>query len=317
MGMTKYDRLLHILNLLRARRNMTAGRLADECGVTERSIYRDILALSEANIPIYYDNGYKLASGAFLPPLNFDHDEYLFLKIAIESSPLKATDKYAGLVKRIQAKVEACLSDSVLERSRFTPVATHIDIPMTIEQERGEQFYGAIEEAATNSRCLKISYDSIQSGPSERVVEPYFIIFKSRAFYFVAHCRLRDEVRTFRLDRVSAVEPTKELFTRPDDINAATYFEGSWRVYSGDPVRVVVRFTGAAARVVSSGLHHTAELIEQADDNSILYTVTCRGLQEIQRWILGFGAEAEVIAPDELRDELRTIGAFYRDTYDS
>jgi predicted DNA-binding transcriptional regulator YafY len=317
MGMTKYDRLLYILNLLRSRRNMTAGRLAKECGVTERSIYRDILALSEANIPIYYDNGYKLASDSFLPPLNFDYDEYLFLKMAIESSPLKATDKYSGLAKRIQAKVEACLSDSVLQRSRFTPVATHIDIPMTIEQERGERFYGVIEEAATNGRCLKISYDSIQSGQSERVVEPYFIIFKGRAFYFIAHCRLRDEVRTFRLDRVSDVEPSDELFTRQDDIDAKTYFEGSWRVYSGEPVKVVIRFTGSAARVVSLGTHHIAELIEPTDDGAVLYTVTCRGLHEIQRWILGFGIEAEVIAPDELRQEINTIGAYYRDTYDS
>lgn len=316
MGMTKYDRLLHILNLLRARRNMTAGKLADECGVTQRSIYRDILSLSEANIPIYYDHGYKLASDAFLPPLNFDYDEYLFLKMAVESSPLKATDKYSGMVKRIQAKVEAGLSDKVREHSRFTPVATHIDIPMTIEQERGERFYGVIEEAATNSRCLKISYDSIHSGPSERMVEPYFIIFKGRAFYFVAYCRLRDEVRTFRLDRVSAVEPSEELFTRPNDINAESYFEGSWRVYSGEPVRVVIRFTGAAARVVSMGSHHTAELIESADDGAVLYSVTCRGLQEIQRWILGFGAEAEVIAPVELRQELSAIGAYFRDTYD-
>ena len=317
MGMTKYDRLLYILNLLRARRNMTAGRLAEECGVTERSIYRDILALSEANIPIYYDNGYKLASDSFLPPLNFDYDEYLFLKMALESSPLKATDKYSAMAKQIRAKVEACLSDNVRQHSRFTPVATYIDIPMTLEQERGERFYGAIEEAATNSRCLKISYDSIQSGPSERVVEPYFIIFKGRAFYFVAHCRLRDEVRTFRLDRVSDVKPSDELFTRRDDIDAETYFEGSWRVYSGEPVKVVIRFTGAAARVVSSGFHHVAELIEETDDGAVLYTVTCRGLQEIQRWILGFGAEAEVIAPEELRTELTAIGAYFRDTYDS
>ncbi|MDH3892048.1 MAG: YafY family transcriptional regulator [candidate division Zixibacteria bacterium] len=317
MGMTKYDRLLHILNLLRARRNMTAGRLAVECGVTERSIYRDILALSEANIPIYYDNGYKLASDSFLPPLNFDYDEYQFLKTATESTPLRTTDKYGAMAKRVQAKIEACLSDAVRKHSRFTPVAMHVDIPMTLEQERSELFYGDIEEAATNSRCLRISYDSIESGQTERVVEPYFIIFRGRAFYFVAYCRLRSQVRTFRLDRVSEVQPTEELFRRREDICAETYFDGSWRVFSGEPVKVVIRFSGAAARVVSMGNHHSDELIESADDGTIVYTVTCRGLQEIQRWILGFGREAEVIAPDELRNELAAIGAYLRDTYDA
>ena len=51
MGMAKYDRLLFILNLLRTRRNLNAAMIAAECGVTERSIYRDVIALSEANIP--------------------------------------------------------------------------------------------------------------------------------------------------------------------------------------------------------------------------------------------------------------------------
>ncbi len=316
MGMTKYDRLLYILNLLRSRRNLNAGRLAEECGVTERSIYRDILALSEANIPIYYDNGYKLASDNFLPPLNFDYDEYLFLRTALESSPLRLTDKYADMARKVQAKVEACLSESVLKRSKFTPIATHIDIASSLVQERGEQFYSVVEQAATEGRCIEIEYDSIHSGLNTRTVEPYFIIFKDRAFYFVAYCRLRSEFRTFRLDRILSVKLTDELFSRRDDINVETYFEGSWRVYSGDPVRVVVRFKGAAAKVVQTCTHHVDELVEAADDNTVLYTVTCRGLEEIQRWILGFGSEAEVLEPEVMRMELASIGRYLSKTYD-
>src|SRR3990172_6750233 len=89
MGMTKYDRLLYILNVLRSRRAVNAARLDEECAVTERSIYRDIIALSEANVPIYYDHGYKLTSDNFLPPLNFTLEEYQALQLAIDSSPLQ------------------------------------------------------------------------------------------------------------------------------------------------------------------------------------------------------------------------------------
>ena len=105
MGMAKYDRLLYILNLLRSRKNLNAAKLAEECRVTERSIYRDMIALSEANVPIYYDNGYKLASDNFLPPFNFDFDEYCCLRLALESTPLKTTDKYSKLINQIQAKL--------------------------------------------------------------------------------------------------------------------------------------------------------------------------------------------------------------------
>jgi len=317
MGLSKYDRLLYILNLLRVRRNLNAGRLAEECGVTERSIYRDMIALSEANIPIYYDNGYKLASDSFLPPLNFSYDEYLCLKTALDSSPLRATGKYTELMKRLKVKVETCLSDAVRRQSRFTPAAMHIDIAMTQEQERAERFYGVIEDAATNCRCLELTYESIESGPNDRVVEPYFIIFRGTAFYFVARCRLREEFRTFRIDRVVDVKPTTETFIKKDGIEAETYFRGSWRVYSGEPVKVVVRFSGAAARVVSSSSHHSDELIEEADDGAVIYSVVCRGLEEIKRWILGFGAEADVIEPDDLREDLGAIGEYLRTTYRS
>ncbi|MCK4427433.1 MAG: HTH domain-containing protein [candidate division Zixibacteria bacterium] len=75
--MAKADRLLLILNLLRSRRNLKASNLAKECEVSERTIFRDIQALSEARVPIYFDSGYKLLTDAFLPPLNFTVDELL------------------------------------------------------------------------------------------------------------------------------------------------------------------------------------------------------------------------------------------------
>ncbi|MFH0930314.1 MAG: HTH domain-containing protein, partial [Candidatus Zixiibacteriota bacterium] len=81
--MGKADRLLLILNLIRSRRNLRAKDLALECGVSERTIFRDINAISSANIPIYFENGYKFLTDAFLPPLNFSLDEYLVLYLGL------------------------------------------------------------------------------------------------------------------------------------------------------------------------------------------------------------------------------------------
>lgn len=310
MGMAKYDRLLYILNLLRARRNLNAAALADECGVTERSIYRDIVALSEANIPIYYDNGYKLASDNFLPPLNFDYDEYTAVRLALESSPLARSGRYCEPLKRVRSKLEAMVSESVRNRRRFTPQTTHMHIASTHEEEQCARFHEIIESAAEKCRCLKLRYTGIESGETERVVEPYFIVFRGRAFYFVAYCRLRDGMRTFRLDRVIELQPTDETFVRRDGVDPSTYFEGSWEVYSGEPTTVRARLTGGAARVVKTGCHHPEEHVEVVDDDTVLYTVTVRGDEEIMRWLLGFGHEAVVLAPTGLQQKLAAIGAF-------
>ncbi|HEX2897806.1 MAG TPA: WYL domain-containing protein, partial [candidate division Zixibacteria bacterium] len=273
MGMHKYDRMMYILNSLRSRKNLSALRLSQECGVTERSIYRDILSLSEANVPIYYDRGYKLASDNFLPPLNFDLDEYNCLKMALDSSPLGKTDKYQALIKRIKAKVDAGLSDTVKNKRQFMPPPAQLEIPVTASIDQPGLF-SQIEQAIQDDRCLEIEYDSIESGKSKRMVEPYFIVFRSRAFYFVAYCRKTNDFRTFRMDRISSAADTEKTFVRKEGINAESYFDGSWGVFRGERISVVVLFRGTAAKVVSRGKHHPGEQIERLRDGTVKYKVT-------------------------------------------
>ncbi len=315
MGMSKYDRLLYILNLLRSRKNLNARRLSEECGVTERSIYRDIAALSRANIPIYYDHGYKLASKCFLPPLNFDFDEYRCLHLALDSTPLTRTPKYRSVLRRVKAKIDANVADSVKQKKKLNPLTTHVQVATTIMDDKVEKFYSIIDRAIMSWRCLRLAYDSVESGSTERVVEPYFIIFRGRAFYFVAYCRLRRDFRTFRIDRILDVTLLSEQFKVRPDIHPSLYFEGSWAVGSGDPVEVAARFRGAAARVVATGKHHPSESVETVAPDVVLYRVVTRGLDEIQRWLLGFGSDVEVISPPALRRRLARLGAYLASTY--
>lgn len=317
MGMSKYDRLLFILNILRSRRNLTARNLAEECGVTERSIYRDIISLSEANVPIYYDHGYKLASNNFLPPLNFSYDEYNCLKMALETTPLGKTDKYQMVIKNIRAKVDAGLSDVVKEKHRFTPQATHIEIPVTESQENQSEIFGKIENAITNNIKIEIKYYSIRSGLGSRIVEPYFIMFRGRAFYYVAYCIKSKEFRTFRIDRTISVMFTDSIFRRRPGVDARTYFDGSWSVFLGEKVDVTIMFTGTAAKLIGSSSHHPNETKKFYEDGRVKYSITTRGIEEIARWILSYGNEAEVIKPVSLRDELFRLGKQLSNMYEN
>lgn len=308
MGMSKYDRLLYILNLLRSRRSLNAQRLAEECQVTERSIYRDIISLSEANIPIYFDNGYKLASGNFLPALNFSPEEYSYLKLALESSPLaKAGDK-GTILKQIKAKIDSGLSETTRQKKKTTPATSHIDIETTAPRPVSTRFYGLIESAIADQTCLKIDYFTIEHGLTTRTVDPYFIMFRRHAFYFVAFCHLRKEFRTFRIDRTKKIQATPDLFSRKRGIHASDYFADSWQLYHGEPVGVVVRFRGASARVVTASQHHSKESIEKVGPDELIYRVKVNGTEEIGRWLLGFGGDVEVLEPAELREIMLKAG---------
>ena len=172
MGMSKYDRLLHILNLLRSRRTLNAQKLAEECQVTERSIYRDIISLSEANVPIYYDNGYKLASSNFLPPLNFSFEEYSCLRLALESSPLARIGDKGDLLRQVCAKIDAGLSEATRDRRKTALDVAHIEIESTQARQRVAQYYSVIENAISDQNCLEVEYLTIEHGLTKRKVEP-------------------------------------------------------------------------------------------------------------------------------------------------
>jgi predicted DNA-binding transcriptional regulator YafY len=317
MGMAKYDRLLYILNLLRSRRTLNAQRLAEKCQVTERSIYRDLISLSEANVPIYYDNGYKLASENFLPPLNFTFDEYTCLKLALDSSPLARTGGKENLLKQIRAKVDSGLSEATRSQKRTAVDIAHIKIDTTSPRKIPTSYYGALERAIADRTCMRIEYETIEHGLTRRTVDPYFIVFRRHAFYFVAFCHLRDAFRTFRIDRIRSLRATGQAFRRRSGISARDYFADSWQLYRGDPVEFKIRFRGRAARVVLSGCHHPREKIEHLEGNEILYRVKVRGTEEILRWLLGFGVEAELLEPVALRRELVRIGRAMARTYKS
>jgi predicted DNA-binding transcriptional regulator YafY len=303
--MPKYDRLLFILNLLRSRRNLNAARIAGECGVTERTIYRDIISLSEANIPIYYDRGYKYASDNFLPPLNFDVDEYLTLKTVLETSPLNKSGPDRRIIKSIKTKIEAGLSQTVRREKAMTTSPTSVRIKSTTSDLAKERYYAIVEDAIRKHLIINLQYDSIESGLTKRKLEPYFMIFIERAFYFVGYCYLRKELRTFRIDRIRNISLTDKKFATRRNIDPAAYFKDSWGVFSGEPVMVEVIFSGRAARIITSGRHHSSEEIIPLDGDKIKYRARVSGIKEIRRWLMGFGGEAKVLKPLSLADDLR------------
>jgi len=98
---------------------------------------------------------------------------------------------------------------------------------------------------------------------------------------------------------------TDKKFIPRKDIDPVRYFENSWGVFSGEPVEVEVIFSGKAARVVRLGHHHAKEKVTPIENDRVKYEVTVRGIEEICRWLIGFGGEAIVIKPAGLRAELK------------
>ncbi|MEE9554859.1 MAG: YafY family protein [candidate division Zixibacteria bacterium] len=298
--MRKTERLLYILSLLRTHRRMRAIDLARKCEVTERTIYRDIISISAANIPIYFDGGYKLLHNEFLPPSNLSSVETGFL-LSLLSSPMFDKGKpFRDTARRIAEKLEVAGSEKADISS--------IDIGVvSTERVDNHKHTSSIEKAVRNKINIVIGYESLKGEKTERKISPYAMAFRKHAWYLVGYCHLRDDIRTFRLGRVHDVRLSREKFEIPGDFSIEKYFSASWGVYRGKLIKFKVKFRGEAAIIVKTSRHQQYEEIEEFDDGTVIYKAVVAGRVEFIRWVLGFGAQAEIIEPVSARREILKI----------
>lgn len=109
--MTKAERLLFIVNLFRVKKSVSMKELVGECGVSRRTIYRDILSLSGLNIPVYFDDGYRLSREISLPALNFTRDEQELIGYCLKNSHLSRSPRFKDMIRNIELKILSALPD--------------------------------------------------------------------------------------------------------------------------------------------------------------------------------------------------------------
>jgi predicted DNA-binding transcriptional regulator YafY len=143
---------------------------------------------------------------------------------------------------------------------------------------------------------------------TDRRVDPYHLTLHGGGFYLVAHCHLRNDIRLFAVERVRELEVLTARFDRPVSFDIDKYLHGVWGIIRGDVVTVRVVFARGLARYIRDRLWHPTQSFRDLDDGRLEMTARVADTLEVRRWILGFGSEAEVLAPASLREALRLEG---------
>lgn len=211
--MSRAERLLDLIQLLRRHRAPISGpALADELGVSIRTLYRDIATLQAQGADIQGEPGvgYVLRPGFTLPPLMFTADEIEALVlgsrwVARRAEDARLGDAAANAISKITSVLPDDLRQSV-EGSALLVGAGEV-IPAVVD-------LGAIRLAIRNERKLAIAYRNADGSATERVVWPFAIGFFDRVRVVAAWCELREDYRTFRLDRISRMEPLPDRYPR-------------------------------------------------------------------------------------------------------
>lgn len=167
------------------------------------------------------------------------------------------------------------------------------------------QVFDALAKAVMDGAEVSFAYHKLAGEKSEpRTVQPYHLGCIENQWYLFAHDADRGAVRTFALPRIRSVEKTGGKFRRPKDFSLAKILEGSFAVFEGGRTdKVRIRFTGVAARLVGERVWHASQKLTSGKSGLVLEMRV--GLSpDLRQWILGWGAEAEVLEPPDLRRDL-------------
>lgn len=298
----KIERLLAIIVLLLNRRKVTAKELAEHFEVSIRTIYRDIATLNGAGIPVISSQG---QAGGLAIPDGYKLSRQLLTARDLEAMLATLRGVNQALANRDLQRIIETL-DSLLPKGD-EPASVPVHRPLIIDitpwgpSVTPEQTIQTLQQAVDGALLLDFSYTDSSGQVSRRTVEPHSLVFKGYAWYVVAYCRLRRDFRLFRLSRISAPYLRGESFVRRDlgDIKRFLRFD------CGPTLPVVLRFSQSVRAKVEEYLPG-AEL-ECEDNHHIIAHLELPDDPWLFSFILGFGADVEIIAPRAWRKRVQKI----------
>lgn len=302
-------RVLAMLELLQTGGQRTVGELAARLGVEERTVRRYAGHLADLGIPVEAQRGryggYRLLPGYKLPPLMLTDDEAVAVVLglmAAEREGLATTDHAAtasalAKVSRVLPRPLGRRLESLLSTAQFTapvrPTAPAVADTLL-----------ALASAAQAQRTVVIAYTAWDGQESQRELDLYGLVFHAGRWYVTGHDHGRDDVRTFRLDRIAAVRQGEGGYDVPADFDARTQVvSGIAAVRWSHEVSVVLRtsLADAVERLPAS----VGRLSEHVD--GVLLQARAERLDGMARMLAGLGWDFEVVAPDALRREVLAL----------
>ncbi|MFT4194414.1 helix-turn-helix transcriptional regulator [Ottowia sp.] len=208
--MRRADRLFQIVQLIRGRRLTTAAFLARRLEVSERTVYRDVADLQSQGVPIEGEAGigYRLGAGFELPPLMFTQDEARALVAAARLAQSWLDAGMAGDVEGALGKILSVLPPA----ARASAESLAVYAPPMFLDEAARQRLQTLREAVQSRHKLGLDYRDVQEAPSRRTVRPLGCFYWGKVWTLAAWCELRGDFRSFRIDRIDAVQVLDERF---------------------------------------------------------------------------------------------------------
>jgi predicted DNA-binding transcriptional regulator YafY len=306
------ERLLKIDNLLRSSNLQTSDTLANALEVTERTIRSDLAFLRDRfHAPLEYKKktGWHYTDLTWrLPSISLSTGELFALVLGarlLEAYSGSAYEKelrtsIERLSERLPEKSWIDLQQLADERIVFRSGAEMINLDPKLWQQ-------LIEACRTSRRVWIHYYAATRLQESERVIDPYLLhVYRATNPYIIGFCHKRQDFRWFRIDRIKELRILDETFERDSSFNAQNYLEKIFQAeVGGNPVSVSIWFDASSAPFIRERRWHVTQEITEHGDGSLTLHLVSSGLNDLKRWVLGYGKGAVVKQPSELVELVR------------
>ncbi|MBN2106831.1 MAG: transcriptional regulator [Deltaproteobacteria bacterium] len=308
--------------LIASKRGKTAQELAEVLDCNLRSVYRDLAVLQTAGFPICNEKANAKKVWTVMEtykssiPLPLDMTELMALYFSLDMLRAMHDTAFYDSLESLYEKIKTTLPP---ESTKFLQ---NFQKAITVDQKQYRQ-YGklktiitGINDAIMRRSSIDIIYFALKrKSRTKRMVDPYRIWFINGTFYLIGYCHLRQEVRTFALDRIRNIAITDSSFTIPEDFDFNDFMSGGFGAYSGIPEKVCVSFAPEIAGYIEEKIWHKSQHITRNKNGSILFEATVAVNEELENWLLSWGAKARVLEPVELKERMVSEAAKMASAY--
>jgi len=297
--------------LARSRAGVGIDRLVDELECTRRTLYRDLDALRYAGFPVIDEKRdgrvfYKFIEKYGLGDAPFTPDEVVALALSADLlSVLEGTLFYDSIQSALN-KLRANLGPEVTEYLGTLRDSLRVIPEPHKSYSESRETLRVLHEAVLRQRRVRIQYRSASSGGREslRELDPYRVWYRSGGLYVVGFDHQSSELRTFAIERILSIDLLEISFEILEDFDFDQFVASAFGVISDTATPLRIRFAPSMVPYVEERTWHPSQVLERTEDGSLELCMNVGSTAEVRNWILSFGANARVLEPESLREEI-------------
>lgn len=303
-------RLLRLLILLyQYPEGLKVEQISAKCAISRRTAYRDLEALElELGIPVWEEGNRRgIVKGYFLPPIHLSTEEASLIFVAARLMQHFAYLNNPILVSTF-LKLNSILPSHLQKQTRN--ILDHIEIQPENKDKTNK--FNTLLQAWLSQHTVKICYEFYnEDKPRELLIDPYYIEASiiGRSIYVIGFCHQSKDIKAFKLESiVGNVTLESKTFKIPRDFNPVDHLGEAWGIHFDGIIKTVrLRCWPNLNRLMMETNLHSSQVIEPQTDGSIIMTLKVRDSIHFCKWVLGWGDQAEVLEPPELRRQIKDL----------